>query len=790
MSPALPLAALAAAAALLGTAAADCSVPAATRAEWAASASASLEASDDYTVTQGALRYSAMHAVSNPRGGYASVVVDGGLDPELCECLKGNTSVYEGCTMLRGYLYSGGSESDVCDHSMVLDTQDALVHVGCLPPNSTQYWSWQQNVLSRFQQRGHSGYVTAPLLLLLLLLVVALRCPAAPPRNYRTTTTTTYHYHYHYLPLPLTDSPRHSRYVALDFPEVSPLDTINHLTVQTDAGAGRQDVAPWDRACVVVSTADAQTYTDVAQALTDAGVPEAAITFDNLNSQELRLGSSGPDWRNDLPDVLQLVVRMSGENTPAVQQFVADTDEQLVLLVRAAGNRANSPAEAAVWRERVTTDSEAQAYEARAATLDAIVELTTTSMLAQYPGFALSYAGEGGVQMDYGYDHGPPSDVAVDVLDYPPQGGSWASFAHYSTRDCLYHGYGVNPFAMDNSLFGPTFYSSADSIDAAPYSSGYSTLTCGQSSHGSGTDGGEWTVKAWSGCDDSTCGECATGEDVPKGCLATPSKYISITCVEGDDGEMVPFFTAYADKWCQFVIYNVTQTSCYEDELELTNSSWAGGYVRDDTKLVMVGLKTNALNSSTFHDVSLATTTNYSNPDASLTDFLEEDLAGSVGAYLDPAKSAELEDGYFIATWARECAPGDPFCRVISDELLPSPSQFVLISRQYLHPGTLTGPSNIALPGHRYLVFDKITHAPPPPAGGDDDAAGDGDDDDGSVGGTSQGPLWFGLLVVGAIALSAAGCFMVKALFASSSLSSQRSDQLEYEQMEDAVAVA
>ena len=136
-------------------------------------------------------------------------------------------------------------------------------------------------------------------------------------------------------------------------------------------------------------------------------------------------------------------------------------------------------------------------------------------------------------------------------------------------------------------------------------------------------------------------------------------------------------------------------TTHYEGEL------WAGGIMRDSTVLFVVGVMTNKLGASTFHNVYLPAFGSYNDPDSgdSLS-FSEESLEGSSGAWGG-------DDALFAAAFGRECVGDGKYCKVLELKDKPNGEALDVMSRQYLNPKSMTGPDKNDIAGHRVLVFDR-----------------------------------------------------------------------------------
>ena len=139
-------------------------------------------------------------------------------------------SVSAACAQIGVAVDSGGARETLCKGSFVLRPQDAVVLLACMPP-SAEYWGWQTNVLARWGESADEGGE------------------------------------------------------GVYFPQVSMIDTLNNLAVNTTGGAA----GPWERVVAVIVTADARAAREARAALVDAGVPDAAVNVDFLDEERMTL---------------------------------------------------------------------------------------------------------------------------------------------------------------------------------------------------------------------------------------------------------------------------------------------------------------------------------------------------------------------------------------------------------------------------------------------------------------------------------------------------------------------
>ena len=627
-----------------------CDTSAATRARWADDASASLEG-DGYSVARGALRYAPVGTISDPAGTYGALVFDDAAaaypSRDFCACLDGNASVAAACARLVAPMFSGQGIEAACHGTYVLRPRDAVVIVGCTPPPAA-YFGLQTNVFARFSFDASANATGAW------------------------------------------------------FPQVSPYDTVNSRTINTTRGSAATRASA---AYAFVSTADRGTARAVAAALVAAGVPDGAINVDALTSDDVRLWEGG-DWRAELPDTLQLVLRVNvdASQRAAIDGFVAASQvgAQRALLVRAPDDApAPSPLPAAAWRARVATASESAAVGTLGDAADATAAVVNRTAAAR--GYALSFFGNMAPQMDFGYSQSAPDDVEECCLRWPHPTYVWSTSTHYSTRDCLYEALGQMTLANSSVVFsGDARAVSLDAIGAPPELKQFSQLSCDANG----------TLFVASMCPDAACGSCGYQGAMPAdSCTPSGGGSYRFECAADGSG---PVQILYADGACGDEVFrNANFSSCNEySSLVPGDAMWAGSYLKATSIVVVVGAMSNRLNSSTFHDVYFPVWANYNEPEAQL-DFTEEELEGS-GLAWAPEGAAPAQEDIFVAQFGRACldAPdGTPprgTCYEISEAQMGSPGGFSFFVRHYLDPQTSTGPSKDALPPHRVLIFDKL----------------------------------------------------------------------------------
>ncbi|KAJ1463193.1 hypothetical protein M885DRAFT_610209 [Pelagophyceae sp. CCMP2097] len=626
---------------LASAAGGGCDVGLAERLRWAFETHASLE-SQGYDVTAASLKYAPIGTISDPAGTYGGVLDLGdaafpGVDGDFAKCLGNDVGVAPQCALLEKAIFTSNGRESASRNSYVLKEDDAIVFISCSPPKSG-YFGLQTNVLSRW-----------------------------------ATTS--------------------SGDTGLFYPQAAPYDSMNHLVLNTTHRRSAGD--SFESAFVVVSTASKSTLASVQKALTRAGVPEDAVNVDALASPSVKLWSGG-DWREDLPDALQMIARINApKDSKAVEDFI--TESQLgvhrVLLVRGKGNASKEDAlHAPPWRKRRFTDASLKkTYDP---VLDSVVAGVVSA--AEKQGFHMTYYGDMITTMRFGYEQNfpdGPSDVDECCLVFPSPDGS---HVHYSTSDCLYENAGAG--------FGPTSMGtprnvSLDACGEPPLIDSFFQLTC--------LNG---TLRQASPCPEPTCGICKGSDDAdpkrfPQTCTANGTEHFRYACVDGDAVRQ-----SYADAQCASAPTTAPAGECaFEASTVPSPAAWASAYLRGGGIAVAVGVMSNSIGESTFHDVYVPLPGTYNDPDGQLH-FDEEDLNGSARPWVAPGAAAEV-DHLFVAQWGRSCisAPGlakGAFCYELNSTALANDSAYSYIVRHYLDPETKTGPSEQALPRHRVLVFD------------------------------------------------------------------------------------
>jgi len=640
------------------------------RAKWTLGAKRRLTEQGDFEVTGGTLKYAPLGTISNPDGTYGALIFDEAAaypDADFCTCLGGNATVGEECTTesSSGATKSSQSREQACKGTYVLQPEDAVVIVGCTPPEN-QYFALQTNVYSRFEyaeELNHTG---------------------------------------------------------LFYPLVAPYDSINTASINTVGGAA--GAAPYNSAFIVISTADQGTADAIADALVEAGAPREAINIDSLTNEDVKLWEGG-DWRKELPDSLQMVMRINGpQHTDETNRYILGSmlGSQRALIVRANGKKEPQPMAEGIWRPRVVTDAQADIADTYAPALDAIVQ--SLNATAEARGLRMSYYGDLMPAMDFGYVQ-EPNDVEECCIGSPRNETFWLSATHYSTRDCLYEAAGgyTDYFSGADGwnggqpgMVGTTRETNFEAIGEPGPIETFFKFEC----LGENQDEMYYIGQCNGEC--STCAYNYTLEEINiDGCNLDPygSRYsVEYVCVNGS-----AMYKVYEDAECNTLNHEDPIGGCQiQDDYTPTEELWAGGYLREDSVVVVVGAMSNKLGVSALHDIYLPVYVNYNNPDAEL-DFKESELEGSSAAWVPAsAISSVTDDVYenvFVAQWGRSClgtpddAESTEFCMVLDEATAPSPLLYNIIVRHYLDVTTGTGPHKDALPRHRLLVFDKMPEA-------------------------------------------------------------------------------
>ncbi|GMH93552.1 hypothetical protein TL16_g12659 [Triparma laevis f. inornata] len=401
----------------------------------------------------------------------------------------------------------------------------------------------------------------------------------------------------------------------------------------------------WGEPFIVVTTGSQETADSIKEALVASGAPSDAIFFDGLSHPSVKLGG-------ETPDVLEVVVRLNNnEFTDELTEYIADSStEQLALwlyphsptppdgdLLPASPLRSRSSASP-------SPDPDELPYS------EALDELTAaiSSQLAEL-GYVMSYSGIADPAMDFGYDENDTDQCCIS--GFLEDTSWWSNMVHFSTNDCLYRAHGAWADINMNWNGGEL------ALVGTPLSTNYDVI----------------------------------GEEAE-------NLFMEYACT--DEGTVA--MSTYLNANCQGhkVSENVLG-GCFNSTTHYEGEIWAGGIMRDSTVLFMVGVMTNKLGASSFHNVYLPATASYNDPDSGESlSFSEESLEGS-------SSSWGGDDALFAAAFGRECVGESKFCKVLGLGDKPNGEALDVMSRQYLNPNSMTGPDKDEFAGHRVLVFDR-----------------------------------------------------------------------------------
>ena len=554
-----------------------CSVPLSTRNSWQDAVVSVV--SDSHSVTRGSLTFAPVGTISNPSGTYgAHVFPTQLLSTSTCDCLSG-TCTFAGPPPK----FSNPSVEGPCTNTYSARSSSALVTVGCMPPSPVQYWSYQTNIFATYTSENE-----------------------------------------------------------VLFPEVSPLPTVNHLTMGAEPGT------PY----VIVTTGDKDLADDITEALVNAGAPaevriwRMAVLSTNAISnlpnnaisnlfnsyppppQSIHLdGISHPSLKVDghTPDVLEAVVRINNKDfSPALTAYIeASPTEQLALFL----DPINPPTEvnllpASPLRQRsVEPDPGAPDFSS---SLDSLSSLISKKLASS--GYVMSYSGEMPESMDFGYDEADTNACCID--GYMESDTYWHSMVHFSTSDCLYRAHGAysDPSGMWNdgnlSFVGNTLSVDYDVIGKEADVQSYSTFSCSEDNE----------VLIGYSCNDK-CSEdvCKVSplSAIPylEGCVQFPDNdKLSVEFGCSDDGVAVE--SSFLGSDCTGIkISEKSVETCNNSTSHFEGELWAGGIAKDTTVSFVIGVRTNKLGYSSFHNVYLPEFSSYNDPDDQAS-FGEESLEG------------------------------------------------------------------------------------------------------------------------------------------------------------------
>ena len=470
----------------------------------------------------------------------------------------------------------------------------------------------------------------------------------------------------------------------------------------------------------------------ISESFVKAGVPKSAINGDPLASPFVQLldDAALAEWGpiSSLPSTLQLVSRINGfglRASDAMTYYIDSSSEsQRALFLRGVHNSsaAFEPFDALPSRDRSSISSEDAPLNGRyAAALDALYAKTLLPLIDS-SGYVVSYLGSFAPAMDFGY-----SDVDTNVccLHYPPADSFWVSSTHFSTSDCLYQAHGgagekqATPFPLQ-----PVDTSAAGS--EGNFTS-YIQYYCQRDESGVGTDdstrssSSTWQMFLRYNCESDTC---VDGRDEGERCMSISAEKAKLdgcklvqqgTAVyyqrDGCDDGGVPTRNLFSDSECAGMpIKPYVIDGCYEvNNVVADETTWVSSYLRDHTIMLVIGVRSNHVGKSTFHNIYLPDMSLYNSADAGeANSFNERDLEGSAQFY---GAEAPDDGDLFVASFGRACLLGgedeelNKYCKIMSS--FPNNSLVEILVRQYLDPNTMTGPNKDLLPLHRVIVLDK-----------------------------------------------------------------------------------
>ena len=576
----------------------QCDITFSQRLQWGQEAVESLtegEAPAFLSAAPATLVFAPIGTISNPAGTYGAIMIDHPEDAfpgddtaagsDYCSCLQGNSEVSSVCDQLGPFVTSGGDRENQCSGSFVLAPSDAVIVVACAPPQA-DYFGLQTNVLSKWLSPTFGGWGSAD--------GGTDDTDGEPPFSGKgcydsnMETLADCSCHPSCASCGFNSNPTNNddcasctdggtvqvmthdnaggvgkgycgdeKITALFYPEISPLDTINHLQLNTTTKSPNRgsEASPWGHAFVVVSTADKATAEAVKAALISAGVPAQAINLDRLWADyEIRFwdgdsssalsnttGMPSYSWETSLPDTLETVWRINGANdSDAMGRYIAGSTlgSQRAWILRAppqvvgvavasplpashSSHASSSPPQpneplAVEWRPRVVAPEEGDTVATYGTTLDAVA--TSVNASAVLKGLTLSYYGDFTTSMNFGYEPSSESpastesDVGQCCLRWPmakmsAQDDSWLGYIHFSTRDCLYETHGWLGRGTDEAelITGEEYFVSTDAIGPVPENlTQYLQFVC-NSPDAMGYD----AMRIQTNCMDSTCGHCA-----------------------------------------------------------------------------------------------------------------------------------------------------------------------------------------------------------------------------------------------------------------------------------------
>jgi len=459
------------------------------------------------------------------------------------------------------------------------------------------------------------------------------------------------------------------------FPEVSPLRAINQIDLSNR----------WGQPFVII--------TSLSKSLTDDIVAVLINMDDNLTIVRDGLGS---DSINVASDSLQVILRLNHEDfTDAdLLQYIDDSaSEQIAIYLQGQGNNeSGSVVDTTVevsspLKER--KDETYDLYETYSALMDNLEDSIVAKMSDS--GYTLSFSAELSPAMNFGYSNTDTDECCIG--GYFNNTEYWRPIIHFSTNDCLYTGAGVTmSLGGDDLVIGNVLSVDYSAIGEGMNITTHNAFTC--------DDDNNLNIlyNCREGCEESSCGIAP----MPSQCTQVGDSpiFYKISC--GDDGALS---TLYSDEGCEKVLKvgGNLEGVCNNSTKSVEGEAWAGGHLRDGGVAIALGVNTNLLGRSNFHNIYLPQFNTYTDLTVEKFNFNEKTLSGSGVEW-----GGEGFEDLFVAVFGRECAgASEDFCKVVSTDLLSVKDGFSLLSRQYLDLTTGVGMDKDLLPGGRYLMFDK-----------------------------------------------------------------------------------
>ena len=219
--------------------------------------------SGSHLIIQGSLTFKEVGTICDPSGTYDThIFFEQLIDSSTCDCLSKETCSYVGPAPL----FSNKDVEGPYVATFKAEPSAALVTIGCLPPSEVQYFAYQVTTLSSNVTSLHSP-----------TFMHSLRSCPIPQTNIFAT---------------------HMNENEVYFPEVSPIPSINQLTMGTSPGT------PY----IIIITGDADIADTITQTLLSTGAMDESIHLDGISHPSISVGG-------ETPDVLE--VRGWSEATPA-----------------------------------------------------------------------------------------------------------------------------------------------------------------------------------------------------------------------------------------------------------------------------------------------------------------------------------------------------------------------------------------------------------------------------------------------------------------------------------------